>query len=160
MNIFDYVTDILGIPLGYVMQFCHWLLSDYGLAIILFTLFTKIIILPIGIWVHKNSIKMVKIQPAINRVKAKFFGDSERIAEEQSKLFKEQKYRPMASLVPLAIQIILLLGVVAVIYHPFQYVFHTPQNVMDEITTIAVEEFEVDPESNYVEIGAIQAIKE
>lgn len=160
MNIFDYVTDILGIPLGYVMQFCHWILSDYGLAIILFTLFTKIIILPIGVWVHKNSIKMVKIQPAINRVKAKFFGDGERIAEEQSKLFKEQKYRPMASLVPLAIQIILLLGVVAVIYHPFQYVFHTPEAVMADITAIAVEEFEVDPESNYVEIGAIQAIKE
>lgn len=159
MNIFDYITDILGIPLGYVMQFCHYLLSDYGLAIILFTLLTKIIILPVGIWVHKNSIKMVKIQPAINRIKAKFFGDSERIAEEQSKLFKEQKYRPMASLVPLAIQIILLLGVVAVIYHPFQYVFHTPDGVMQEITDIAVEEFQVDPQSNYVEIGAIQAIK-
>lgn len=156
----DYITDILGIPLGYVMQLCHYLLSDYGLAIILFTLLTKIIILPIGIWVHKNSIKMVKIQPAVNRVKAKYFGDTERIAEEQSKLFKEQKYRPMASLVPLAIQIVLLLGVVAVIYHPFTYLFHTPDSVMTEITSIAAESFDVNAQSNYKEIGAIQAIKE
>ncbi len=157
----DFITDILGIPLGYVMQFCHYLFSDYGLAIILFTLFTKIIILPIGIWVHKNSIKMVKIQPAINRVKAKFFGDSERIAEEQSKLFKEQKYRPLASLVPLAIQIILLLGVVAVIYHPFQYVFHTPDAVVQEMYDVANEKTSVvvDTESNYAEIALVQAVQ-
>ncbi len=157
----DFITDILGIPLGYVMQFCHYLLSDYGLAIILFTLFTKIIILPIGVWVHKNSIKMVKIQPAINRVKAKFFGDSERIAEEQSKLFKEQKYRPLASLVPLAIQIILLLGVVAVIYHPFQYVFHTPDAVVHQMYEVANEKtsVEVDTESNYAEIALVQAVQ-
>ena len=157
----DFITDILGIPLGYVMQFCHYLLSDYGLAIILFTLFTKIIILPIGVWVHKNSIKMVKIQPAINRVKAKFFGDSERIAEEQSKLFKEQKYRPLASLVPLAIQIILLLGVVAVIYHPFQYVFHTSDAVVHQMYEVANEKTSVvvDTESNYAEIALVQAVQ-
>ncbi len=152
----DFLTDILGVPLGYIMQFCHFLFSDYGLAILLFTLLTKIVILPVGIWVHKNSIKMVKIQPAINRLKAKFFGDSERIAEEQSKLFKEQKYRPMASLVPLAIQIILLLGVVAVIYHPFQYVFNTPDEVVNEMFEVA----DVDTESNYAEIYLVNAVQE
>ncbi len=152
----DFLTDILGVPLGYIMQFCHFVFSDYGLAILLFTLLTKIVILPVGIWVHKNSIKMVKIQPAINRLKAKFFGDSERIAEEQSKLFKEQKYRPMASLVPLAIQIILLLGVVAVIYHPFQYVFRTPDKVVNEMYQVA----DVDTESNYAEIYLVNAVQE
>ena len=151
-----FLTDILGVPLGYIMQFCHFLFSDYGLAIILFTLLTKIVILPVGIWVHKNSIKMVKIQPAINRLKAKFFGDSERIAEEQSKLFKEQKYRPMASLVPLAVQIILLLGVVAVIYNPFQYVFRTPDSVVNGM----YEVMDVDTESNYAEIYLVNSVQE
>ena len=152
----EFLTDILGVPLGYIMQFCHFLLSDYGLAIVLFTLLTKIVILPVGIWVHKNSIKMVKIQPAINRLKAKFFGDGERIAEEQSKMFKEQKYNPFASLIPLAIQIILLLGVVAVIYHPFQYVFRTPDAVVEEMYEIA----DVDTESNYAEINLVQAVQQ
>lgn len=151
-----FLTDILGVPLGYIMQFCHFLFSDYGLAIILFTLLTKIVILPVGIWVHKNSIKMVKIQPAINRLKAKFFGDSERIAEEQSKLFKEQKYRPMASLVPLAVQIILLLGVVAVIYNPFQYVFRTPDSVVNGM----YEVMDIDTESNYAEIYLVNSVQE
>ncbi|MBR3971451.1 MAG: YidC/Oxa1 family membrane protein insertase, partial [Ruminococcus sp.] len=149
----------LAIPLGYMMQFCHSLLSNYGLAIILFTLLTKIIILPVGIWVHKNSIKIVKIQPAINRLKAKFYGDKERIGEEQNRMFKEQKYNPFASLLPLALQIVILLGVVAVIYHPFSYIFKTPDTVIDNINTSAAVVEQIDLESNSVEIDSIHAIK-
>ena len=68
-----------------------------------------------------GSIKMVKMQPEINRIKTRHFGDKDAIADEQSKLFKKEKYNPLASLIPLAIQIILLLGLVAVIYHPLDY---------------------------------------
>lgn len=156
---FDTLMSWLAIPLGYMMQFCHSLLSNYGLAIILFTLLTKIIILPVGIWVHKNSIKIVKIQPAINRLKAKFYGDKERIGEEQNRMFKEQKYNPFASLLPLALQIVILLGVVAVIYHPFSYIFNTPSDVIDNINTSAAVVEQIDLESNSVEIDSIHAIK-
>lgn len=156
---FDTIMSWLAIPLGYIMQFCHSLVSDYGFAIILFTLATKIIILPVGIWVHKNSIKIVKIQPAINRLKAKFYGDKERIGEEQTRMYKEQKYNPFASLLPLALQIVLLLGVVAVIYHPFSYIFKTPDTVIDSINQTASSVVELDLESNSVEIDAMHAIK-
>ncbi|MBQ4105925.1 MAG: membrane protein insertase YidC [Clostridia bacterium] len=158
---YDMIISWIATPLGFLMQFCHSLLSDYGLVISLFTLITKIIILPVGIWVHMNSIKIVKIQPAINKLKAKFYGDKERIGEEQSKMYKEQKYNPFASLIPLAIQIVLLLGVVAVIYHPFTYIFKTPDTVINDITQTAAvvigEDFDL--ESNSVEINSIYAIK-
>ena len=156
---FDTLMSWLAIPLGYMMQFCHKLLTNYGLAIILFTLLTKIVILPVGIWVHKNSIKIVKIQPAINRLKAKFYGDKERIGEEQNRMFKEQKYNPFASLLPLALQIVLLLGVVAVIYHPFSYIFKTPEPVINNINTTAAQVEQIDLEANSVEIDAMHAIK-
>ena len=107
--------EMLSKGLGYVMNFCYNLLHDYGMAIILFTLISKIVLLPVSIWVQKNSIKMVKMQPNINRILIKHYGDKDEIAEEQSKLYKKEKYNPLASLIPLAIQIILLLGVVAVI---------------------------------------------
>lgn len=156
---YDMIISWIAFPLGYIMQLCHTLLTDYGFAISLFTLITKIIILPVGIWVHKNSIKIVKIQPAINRLKAKFYGDAERIGEEQSKMYKEQKYNPFASLIPLAIQIVLLLGVVAVIYHPFSYIFNTPEAIVNEINQTAATVVELDLESNSVQIDAIYAIK-
>lgn len=101
--------NILSSALGYVMAFCYKLISNYGIAIILFTLISKIVLLPVSIWVQKNSIKMVKMQPEINRIKTRHFGDKDAIADEQSKLFKKEKYNPLASLIPLAIQIILYL---------------------------------------------------
>ena len=108
----DSVISLLGVPLGYVMGVCFELIKNYGLSILLFTLITKIILLPIGVWVHKNAIKMVRMQPDINFIKARFFGDADQIAEEQSKLYKKEKYNPLLSLIPLAIQIILLMGLV------------------------------------------------
>ena len=74
-------------------------------------------------------------------------------------MYKKQKYRPLASLVPLLIQIVLLLGVVAVIYQPFTYIFSTPAPVIEEIKTAASEVVEIDFESNSAEIDSIHAIK-
>ena len=109
--------------MGYLMKWCWQLAGNYGLAIILFTLATKVVLLPVSIWIHKNSIQMVKIQPDINFLKARLYGNSDAIAEEQTKLFKKQHYHPMLSLIPLALQIVLLLGVVEIIYHPMDYLF-------------------------------------
>ncbi|MBP3476294.1 MAG: membrane protein insertase YidC [Lachnospiraceae bacterium] len=95
-----------------IMNGCYFLCRNYGLAIILFTFISKIVLLPVSVWVHKNSIKMVKMQPDINFLKAQYFGDKDSIAEEQSKLYKREKYNPAASIIPLAVQIVLLLGVV------------------------------------------------
>ena len=109
------ISELIAIPLGAVMDWCYSFLNNYGLAILLFTLISKIILLPVSVWVQKNSIKMVQIQPAVNRIKAKYYGDADTIAEEQAKMYKDVHYRPMLTLVPLFIQIVLLLGVVAVI---------------------------------------------
>lgn len=108
--------------LGWIMKLCYNIVGNYGVAIILFTLVSKIILLPISIWVQKNSIKMVKMQPEINRNKIKYFGDKDMIAEEESKIYKKYKYNPLASLVPLIIQIVLLLGVVEIVKNPEHYI--------------------------------------
>lgn len=108
--------------LGWIMKLCYDVVGNYGVAIILFTLVSKIILLPISIWVQKNSIKMVKMQPEINRIKTKYFGDKDTIAEEESKIYKKYKYNPLASLVPLIAQIVLLLGVVEIVKNPSLYI--------------------------------------
>ena len=76
------------IPLGYLMKWCWQLVGNYGVAIILFTLATKFVLLPVSIWIQKNSILMVKIQPEVNFLKANLQGNIDAIADEQSKLFK------------------------------------------------------------------------
>lgn len=101
-----------------IMDFCFHLVGNYGVAIILFTLLSKLILLPISIWVQKNSIKMVKMQPAINDIHIRYFGNKDAIAEEEAALYKKEKYNAFASLIPLIVQIVLLLGVVEAIKSP------------------------------------------
>ena len=107
--------EVLYQALEWIMNGCYAICHNYGIAIILFTLISKIILLPVSIWVQKNSIKMVKMQPEINFLMAKHFGDKDTIAEEQAKIYKREKYHPMASMIPLVIQLLLLMGVIEVI---------------------------------------------
>lgn len=155
------VLEYLVMPLGWVMELCYKLLDNYGLAIILFTLFSKVILIPVSVWVHKNSIKLVKMQPEINRIKAKFYGDADSIADEQAKIYKREKYNPLASLIPLAVQILLLIGVISVIYHPFDYILRIPSNVTSELIRFAsglgIEGFNA--ESSSVQLMILDAVK-
>lgn len=101
--------------LNQIMNGCYELCHNYGAAIILFTFCSKIVLLPIALWSYMNSITMIKIQPDINYLKVKYYGQKDIIAEEQSKLFKEKKYHPFVSTIPLIIQLFLLAGVINVI---------------------------------------------
>lgn len=107
--------ELLYKALEVVMNGCYTFCHDYGIAIILFTLVSKVVLLPVSVWVQKNSIKMVKMQPEINFLTVKYFGDKDTIAEEQAKIFKREKYHPMASIIPLIVQLVLLMGVIEVI---------------------------------------------
>ena len=68
----EVIESVIAYPLGFVMELCYRILGNYGVAIIAFTLLTKIILRPLSVWVQKNSIKMVQMQPALNRIKAKY----------------------------------------------------------------------------------------
>ena len=107
--------NYLYVFLSWVMNSCYGLCRNYGLAIILFTLCSKIVLLPVSLWTYMNSITMLKIQPDINFLKVKYYGQKDAIAEEQAKLFKEKKYHPLASTIPVIIQLVLLMGVVGTI---------------------------------------------
>lgn len=119
----DKILYYMCIPFGVLMKWCWMLIEDYGLAIILFTLATKVVLLPLSVWIQKNSIQMVKLQPEINFLKVKYNGNNDLIADEQVKLFKREHYHPMLSLIPLILQVVLLLAVVEIIYHPMTYLF-------------------------------------
>ncbi|MCH5207669.1 MAG: YidC/Oxa1 family membrane protein insertase [Oscillospiraceae bacterium] len=107
--------DVLIAPLKWVMAWCYELCGNYGYAIIVFTVISKIILIPVSVWTHFNSIKMIRMQPDINFIKAKFYGQSDMIADEQSVLFKKNKYHPLATTIPTIIQLLLLAGVIEVI---------------------------------------------
>ncbi|MBO5166222.1 MAG: YidC/Oxa1 family membrane protein insertase [Lachnospiraceae bacterium] len=98
--------------LVWLINGCYAVCHNYWIAILIFTFLTKVILLPLSVWVQKNSIKTVRMQPEINRIKAKYWGNNDKISEEQYKLFKREKYSPFVDLIPLFVQLALLMGVV------------------------------------------------
>ncbi len=116
------VISYISIPFGYIMKLCWWICDNYGLAIVLFTFLTKIVFLPISLWIQKNSIAMVKIQPEVNLLKAKYMGNKDVIADKQAELYKKEHYHPLLSIIPLVVQLFLIIVIVEIIYHPLTYV--------------------------------------
>lgn len=102
------IVDALAALIGGCYALCH----NYWIAIFLFTLLTKVILLPLSVWIQKNSIKTVRMEPELNHIKAVYAGNQELISEEQYKLFKREKYSPFGDLIPLFVQLALLMGVV------------------------------------------------
>ncbi len=143
------------IPFGYLMKWCWQLVGNYGLAIILFTLATKIVLMPLSVWIQKNSILMVKIQPEVNFLKAKLVGNMDAIAEGQAKIFKREHYHPMLSILPLILQIVLLLGVVEIIYHPLTYLLEIDSEVITAMATY----LNLDQSDSSFQIAIVEAIK-
>ncbi len=71
------ITDPIVNGLVWIINACNSVFGNYWISIIVFTLITKIILLPLSIWVQKNSIKQVVMMPEINRIKATYMGNSE-----------------------------------------------------------------------------------
>jgi YidC/Oxa1 family membrane protein insertase len=125
------IISVIGDVLGWLMYFSYRILPNYFVSIVIFTFLTKIVLLPVSLWVQKNSIKMVKMQPEMNFIKAKYYGNSEKISEEQYELYKREHYQPLADLIPLALQLILLMGVINVINNPEKHIFRGAMGTLD-----------------------------
>ncbi len=106
------IISAIGVFFAYLLKICCNITGNFGWAVWLFTLLTRIIMLPIAVLVQKNSIKMVKMYPEMNRYKAMYHGDRDMISEAQYNLYKRENYHPLWDLIPVAIQLILLMGVV------------------------------------------------
>ena len=109
------ITELIGIPLAALLRLCQSLLQNYGLAIVLFTLLTKIILLPVSAWVQRNSIALVALTPELERMKLRYYGDKDTVAEETLKIYKKRGYHPILSSVPMVVQLVMLLGVIGAV---------------------------------------------
>ena len=101
---------------AWLMDWCHSWCPNWWADIVIFTFLTKILQFPVSLWCQVNSLKMVQLMPESNRIKMERYGDKDAIGDETAALFKREHYHPMLSLVPLAIQIVILMAFVKVIY--------------------------------------------
>lgn len=155
----SYIINAFSTLLGYLMYVCFFALKNYGAAIVLFTLLTKAVLWPLSEWVQKNSVKIVRITPELNHIKANYFGDKDTIAEKSSELYKREGYNPFASLIPLLMQLVLLMGLVQVIYNPLTHLYHLDDSLSSRMIDLTCELTDADRESSSIQMSVVDAVQ-
>ena len=138
MNI---LYDILGVPFGYVMRFIYNLVQNYGVAIILFTLFSKLLLFPINYKTQKSSAKMQKLNPKLQALRKKYEKEPQKLQEAQMALYQEEGVNPGASCLPMFLQFFLLFGILAVVYKPLTHVLGYSGDVIDNVVNLVRDQF-------------------
>lgn len=108
------LTELVGVPLAALLRLCQGL-GSFPVAILVFTALTKLILLPVSLWVQDNSIRLVALTPALNRLKLQYYGDQDTVAEKTLTLYQEKGYHPLLSTVPMILQLVLLVGVIGAV---------------------------------------------
>lgn len=153
------ITEFIALILSYVIKLCFMVVKNYGAVIILFTLLSKVVLLPLSVWVHKNGIKLIKMQPDINFIKVNHYGDADSIAEKTSELYKKEKYSPLASTIPLLIQLVILFGLVEVIYNPLTYIINMPEELSNAFIGLTCTLTGVNAEASSVQMAVVNAVQ-
>ncbi|QQE78951.1 YidC/Oxa1 family membrane protein insertase [Alicyclobacillus sp. SO9] len=84
--------------------FAHHLWGSYGLALLAVTVIVRIIVLPFFVKQMRHTRSMQAIQPEIQKIRAKYKGDNQKIQQETSKLWQQHGVNPMAGCFPMLIQ--------------------------------------------------------
>ena len=129
--------EIIRIPFGYVLEFLNKLTGNYGVALILFAIIVRILLIPINAKSKKSMMKMSRLQPKIQAIQRKYPDDKQKQNEAIQKLQQEEGASMgcggcLWSLVPLLI----LLPLFQVIRQPIVYMLHESQDVADVICKV------------------------
>jgi len=86
----------------------HWLselTGNYGVAILIFTLFLKVLFFPLANKSYKAMGKMKLLAPQMQELKDKYKDDPQKMQQEMMALYKREKVNPVSGCLPIIIQI-------------------------------------------------------
>jgi len=107
--------------MGFIIENIYKLVSNYGLAIIIFTVIIKLILIPLNIRSQKAMKKQQKIQPVLAELQQKYANDQQKLQREMTKLYKENNISMTGGCLPMLVQMPILVGLYQVIQKPISY---------------------------------------
>lgn len=113
--------DFLAKPLVWLMNFLYeHFIPNYGVAIIILTIITKIILWPLGTKSYKSMAEMKKIQPLMADIREKYGSDKKKMNEAMMALYKTYKVNPMGGCLPMVVQIPVFFALYRMLYEAIE----------------------------------------
>ena len=142
---------------GYVLDFIYELVKNYGLAIIIFSILIKILMIPISIKQQKTIKKSAKIQSKMKEIQFKYKNNPEQLNQATMELYKSENMSPFSGCLSGIIQIILLFAVFYLVRSPLTYMKKVNPDVINKYSTI-IKENDLSTNSAYPEIEIIREL--
>jgi YidC/Oxa1 family membrane protein insertase len=141
------------------MKFSYGLCGNYGLALLLFTIVVKIVMIPSDIKRRKQSIRQAAFQPVINEIKERYADDKQRMQDELVRVQTEHDFTMGGGCLSLLVQMPIFMGLIRVIYRPLTYILSFSKESIDAAIEFMKDAgMAVTPESP--QISVIEAIKD
>ena len=156
------MDKIITVPFGWLLSVLYQFTSSYGIAMILFAIIVKLVLVPISAKSKKSSMKMSRLSPRLKEIQNKYPGDAQKQNEEMQALYKEEGVSMgggcLWSFVPLLVLFPLLTVVREPIVYMLQESAETAAKIIETIKANAPALFESN--SYYSQVVAARHIPE
>lgn len=139
---------------GYLLHAIYNIVQNYGIAIILFSIVLKLLLLPLSIKQQKTMKKSTKIQGKLKEIQFKYKNDPEKLNQETIRLYKEENMSPFSGCLSSILQIVILFAVFYLVSRPLTYMQKVDPALIEQYTN----EIKQEQQNNnaYTEIAIIQ----
>ena len=143
---------------GYILNFFYELTSNYGIAIIIFSVLLRLILIPITIKQQTTMKKSAKMQEKMKEIQTKYKNNPEKLNQETIELYKTEKMSPFSGCFSAILQLLIILSVFWMVSQPLTYMKKVDKQVIADYKTKITEENE-GQRTTYPEIQIISKIE-
>ena len=142
-NFYNTIYDVLGVVFGPIMRAIFQVVQNYGVAIIVFTIFCRILMLPSAVSQQKNQAKNARMQLKMRKIQERYKDDKQRQQQEVQEFYRREGYNPMSAGCSggMMLQFPIMFGLIAAIYRPLKYALRVPADVLDALGKAAEKIF-------------------
>ena len=116
--------DMIGQLFGYILWFFFDLFDNYPLAVICFTIFIRLMMVPFDLKSRKASAHMARLSKKQAELQKRYKNNKEKLNDELAKLYQKEGANPLGGCLPQIFPILSFMGVYAAIASPLTNMFH------------------------------------
>lgn len=131
------LSDFIRIPFGYLLDWLYQFAGNYGLALMLFAIIVKLILLPVSAKSKKSMMAMTRLAPLTQAIQERYPNDPMKAQQEMRKLQKEEGVSMTGGCLWAFVPMLLLFPLYHVIRQPITYMLHfSPEEAETIVTTM------------------------
>ena len=116
------IFGIIARPLGWLLSQLYSVIGNYGVTLIIFTVFVKLCLYPLYAKQIKSTSAMSGMQPKMQELQKKYANDKAAQQQEMSKLYKEEGFNPLGGCLPMLVQMPIIMALFVLLRNPLLYI--------------------------------------